>query len=254
MATLNRWGSALFDPHAARNGNANPAGAGTAGAGPGTPAGAWWATPAVTPTTTSGSQAAPVSAPEIATLTRRLDKLETAHTTSHTNLLTAIDAQATTAVDAGFEDARQNQAAAVGSLRTSIRGNITSAVKAQGERTAGQLAAIMKMMSQITGIPLGTAQAQVAAAAQPQLGNGEATPGAGIPQLTLAGSNFADAPAAPSAPPQAPSAYTEAKERARLATQRAREGHTFAGAPEVIDGHTGPALGGAGPGMEGHPQ
>ena len=252
-ATLERWGSALFDPHAARNGNANPAGAGTAGAGPGTPAGAWGATPTGTPSTTSGSQAAPVSTPEMANLSRRLDELESAHSTSHNSLLTAIDAQAT-AVDAGFEEARQSQAGAVDNLRTSIRGNITHAVREQGQATATQLASIMKMMSQITGIPLGSAQAQVAAAAQPQLGNGGATPGANIQQITLAGSNFADAPAAPSAPPQASSSYTEARDQARLATQRAREGRTLAGAPGVLDGHTEPALGGDRPGTEGPPQ
>jgi len=182
-----------------------------------------------------------------------LDELESAHSTSHNSLLTAIDAQAT-AVDAGFEEARQSQAGAVNNLRTSIRGNITHAVKEQGQATAAQLASIMAMMSRITGIPLGSTQAQVAAAAQPQLGNGGATPEANIQHITLAGSNFADTPAAPSAQPPASSSYTEARDQARLATQRAREGRTLAGAPGVLDGHTEPALGGDRPGTEGPPQ
>ena len=66
--------------------------------------------------------------------------------------------------------------------------------------------------------------------------------------------NFAAIPAAPSATPQASSAHADARERARLATQRARAGTTFAGAPEVLDANTDPAPGGAGADTAGNPQ
>ena len=113
--------------------------------------------------------------------------------------------------------------------------------------------AMMNRISAGVGISVG-APAQVAAAPAPQIGNGAATPGAGIQQLTLAGNNFAATPEAPSAMPQASSAYADARERARLATQRARASNTFAGAPEVLDANTDPAPGGAGADTAGNPQ
>ena len=246
FTTLNRWG---------RN-NAAPANAGTpgtAGANPNTPASsagapAWGAS---TPTTTAGSQPNTVSTPELVTITTRLQALETRGAANRTNLLAAMSAQAE-AVDAGFVEVRQSQASAVAGLHTSIRRNITTAVNAASAETNIRLAEIMRIMSRLTGIPVGTAPT-LGGSTQPQIGNGDSNNESGLPQITLAGHNFAHSQETLSAPPQASTAYLESRERARAAMELAR-GHALAGAPEVLDGHTDPAAGATGPGTTGTQQ
>jgi len=235
--TLNRWGT----------NNANPANAGPAA--PNTPASANGAQAWGTPTTAAGSQVNAVSTPELATITSRLQALETGRLTNRTNLLAAMNAQAEV-VDAGFEEVRHSQATAVAGLQSSISRNITTAVRSASEDTNARLNDIMRMMSQITGIPIGTAAAQIGGGPQPQIGNGN---GAGLPQITLAGHNFATPQDTLPAPPQASATYLERREQARLAMQRAG-GDTLAGAPDVLDGHTDPVAGAAGQGTTGTPQ
>ena len=113
----------------------------------------------------------------------------------------------------------------------------------------------MTMMQQISGVarpPLaGPGQLQLGPGTQAQLTAGGTVPGQ-LPQIVLAGNNFAVSEP-PSAAPQASAAFAASRERAREAI---RAVGSLPGAPDIIDAHTDPTGGpaGAGPGTMGPPQ
>ena len=256
-------------PSLTRWGNANEAAAGpTAGAAPAAPQptngerGAAWTTPA------AGGQATQVSTPEMQTMTKRLEDLETRTNSDRQAMHDALAAQSSL-MDTGFEEVRTNQAAAVTGLHAAITGNMTRAIATIGARSDSQFTQIMAMMSAATGLsaaPItGPAQPQITAGPtgapgqQPLLGNGvngtttqPAASAPPVPHVTLAGHNFAGPTGQLLAPPEASQAYLDMRERARLtlaAVGPRRE------ATAVLDGHTEPPpAGGDGQGAAGPPQ
>jgi hypothetical protein len=178
----------------------------------------------------------------------RLDALETRGAADRSNMLAALTAQAAM-VDTGFEEVRSNQAAAVAGLHHSLSHSITMAITAASAQTESSLATMMAMMRQATGIQDAQAPSQIGNGAQPQIGNGAATPGSapGLQQITLAGSNFAAQQAPLLAPPPVSEAYAASRARVIEAMQ-------LAGAPAILDASSDPLAGPPAPGSMGPPQ
>ena len=259
VATLSRWGT----------GNAEAAGGppGRPGGPPDTPASrvggqaATWATPS---TQGVGGQVTPATTPELTTLTKRLNDLETRSALNHSNVLAAISAQQDL-VDTGFDEVRRNQATAVAGLHSALTRNITSAIATASQHQEASMRTMMAMISQMTGMQVPTlptsARPQIGNGVQPQpsngagtqqlLGNGNTEAAGQLPQITLDGHNFAGTQQIQAAPQESES-YREAQSRAREAIQQATSRRT--GAPDIIDAQTNPAANAAERGPSGTPQ